>query len=169
MELFASAVGFKEYQDRTNALFDRVFTPCSGESVIVGRKPEEYATLREYTRLHGGMRFDHTIVFQVDEYWQAAEPITRSSKLLPKAAGDSLDVGYLSELTCDRHGNPHRVHDPYFVYQANERAEHREPKYHRFQLRGYGDDKEWSRRLSQSHLVPYFWDFGFLLLKRSAW
>jgi len=183
VRLYAETKAFEEYIDQENLLFQQLFTPVprNGETaanVIVGLPAAQYDTLRDFCNLQGDTRLDHTLVFQIDEFWAI-----RNNEALRN------QVFYLGAKTATRQGSPDRTVDPFRVFQrtANDSKQRGEPRrrHEYFALNGYLLDHPSSARNDHSERhsssdtgagpfwtvdrVPFMWDFGFLLCKEQAW
>jgi len=173
VHLFACAQKSSAYREQLNALFNRLFTPRSDQTdVVLGFAPGDYAALREYSHLVGGVQSQHTSVMQVDEYWH---PPLHAPAPTEDAGAPLLLDSYIQQATTDLEQRPHRIHDPHLEFQPTEKENKRfkddkQPRWFRhdfFQPEGYG--KDWSKELGNWHLVPFLWDFGFLLLRDKLW
>lgn len=164
--LFSSPERFPEYLATTGALFNRLFTPrIQGGDVVKGFKPADYVTLRAYSRLHGGVRQRHTLVLQVDEYWRPARVDVQEE------ASAEQTTCYLNQRSTDIGGKRHMIYDSFGVFdhapEGKQNHSDRLYKKNSFHIEGYPIN--YVEVLGRLNLIPYYWDFGFLLLHEPSW
>lgn len=72
--LYSETQAWEAYVAGLNALWTRVFAaPKVGDevpAVVVGEKGEHYETLRNVCGLYANTNIDHSLIVQVDEFWQ---------------------------------------------------------------------------------------------------
>jgi KaiC/GvpD/RAD55 family RecA-like ATPase len=146
-----------DYIREENNLFNRLFTPItrtpeSGEEqkisevaeVIKGVAPGQYDALRDFCNLQTDTLLDHTMLFQVDEFWASNRqpvgdlsrfprgPISRREGALYPLGGylDELTSGYSRSNTLQ----PDRIADPFGLFQGT-------PSKLKLQLAASGDSE----------------------------
>ena len=192
---YAETEAIKNYITLENRfLADRFLPPTHNasndiRSVIVGLEPADYDSLRDFAYLQTDTRLDHTLVFQVDEFWAMRAPDRR------KRAGAFQPLSnYLNAITAEFRNPPDAPTefdaddyepdpnvDPYALFQVR-KAELLKEKPPPEQLRrmhfyeGYLEDFSGSEKpdllASEHHSIdrfPFSWDFGFLLCQERAW
>lgn len=174
VHLFSGAEGFNEYAPQLEGIFKRVFTALPGTNVIIPEDHARYAELRDFCRLHGNIHCDHSVVFQVDEYWTETgggdldTSITRAESYLNQKTYDSVNQSkapplfdpYLSYTAVD--GIPSQNQYQYQKHDFFEPPDYLAPK----NPPNRQQSKKWRHKAGG---IPYQWDFGFLLLKRADW
>ncbi len=176
-----------------NVLFKELFVPNAGKTdIIVGFDPPHYESFREFCYLQRDTRLDHTLVFQVDEFWLTW--LTRQSKTR-RAGVLQRQWPYLNTTTVDKNGEPERAADAYYLFQntfddaahqkggPNKQAnagqtgpekECRRRDFYDNDRLGYGfkgEEIEQAERPYYEEIdrVPFFWDFTFLLCRENLW
>jgi hypothetical protein len=157
VRLFQETAAFENYINRENLAYDEAFKAAPGRSsVIVPQRTEEYQVLHEAWSLEDRRRLNHTLVFQVDEFWSMGRGALREQR------------HYLAAETVDGDGQPAKVADPFGLFQLSAEEVFAGPKRRRefFSTEGYAldcsDDSEIDR-------VPFTWDFGFLHCRERCW
>ena len=174
IRFYAENAAFNRYLDMEETRFIELFVPHKHEGqtarvVLFRYGPEEYSAMRDFCGLQRGTRLDHTLAFQVDEFWT----------LRPQRSGRSgafrIQWNYLTTPTW-ADGSRDELADPYAVFQPTRQM--RQGKLTRLDFydqkrvpyirdyRAEGNEKTLKTNLDR---VPFSWDFGFLLCKGSAW
>jgi KaiC/GvpD/RAD55 family RecA-like ATPase len=178
VRLYAETEQHKKHIDRVNRVFETIFTPVSGLAtdqfvlppaatahsaerprIVCPEEIGDYNRLQDFCHLHGGVKLDHTIVLQVDEFW-ANQNTLRSQ------------VPYLMTRTTDRLGNCDSVADPYGQYQTQPIVRRAKAPYRKrdfFDTRGYEIPADVAVNALDVDRVPFTWDFGFLALSEDSW
>lgn len=189
VQLFAESEPMLDYISEENEIFGRLFTPLptkdGAATVVVGVKSSQYNALHDFCNLQTNTLMDHTLVFQVDEFWATDGKAGRRSwkstqDLSSRREGALLPLGpYLFEETnsLGRTGEltPDRIADPYGLFKGipvDAPAEGRSKKSRQrrdFFSRSRGQLLEQSSDMSYVDRVPFAWDFGFLLCPESLW
>jgi KaiC len=191
VQLFAESDPVSDYIMEENEIFERLFTALPIKdgtgTVVAGVKSSQYSALHDFCNLQTNTLMNHTLVFQVDEFWatdgKAAPRSTKSKQdLFSRREGALLPLGpYLCEETYGqgRTGEwmPDRIVDPYGLFNgmpiiAPKPEENRDKK--SWQRRDYftrsrGQLQDRSGDMSHVDRVPFAWDFGFLLCPESLW
>jgi KaiC/GvpD/RAD55 family RecA-like ATPase len=170
IRFYAENEAFNRYLDMEESRFIELFVPHKREGqtspvVLFRYGPEDYSTMRDFCGLQRGTRLDHTLVFQVDEFWT----------LRPQRSGRSGAWNYLTTPTW-ANGSRDELADPYAVFQPTRQLQQgrltRLDFYDQTRVpyikdyRAKGNEKTLKTNLDR---VPFSWDFGFLLCKGSAW
>jgi len=199
VRLFAETPGSAKYFDQENAVLRELFTPVepngpiiismpgvgkAGNEGVVPAKPDgqfvmdeaaaAYENLRDFSYTQRDTRLDHTLIFQIDEFW--ALPHYEPRQLRP-------EWDYLRTPTVDAAGNRDEVEDPFGLFQPTQSGAAKK----RQDRRNQGLDTASggpSTRLDFFRLcslappdrqpefidrVPFTWDFGFLLGRKRPW
>lgn len=179
----------RAYIDLENRfLADRFVSPSyaletNSASVIVGVPPSGYDALRDFAYLQTDTRLEHTVVFQVDEFWGMRSPSRR------KRAGVFQPQGpYLNGITAeaprgatgaegrqpDSNVDPSQLfqqrsgdldleaHDPYKPLRRRDFFK----KYYESFSEKFEDPDHKEALIDR---VPFSWDFAFLLCREKAW
>lgn len=200
IRFYAESQAFKRYIDAEETTFAELFVPYKREGqaerpkVLFSYRAEDYNMMRDFCSLQRGTRLDHTLIFQVDEFWTVRQPKSgRSGAFRPQ-------WNYLTTPTWSKLSKRDAAVDPYALFQPTkeegQRAERRrddtgtEVKFTRldFYEERYAPYVSNYRRAALEKApeeppekakgaslkkdldrVPYSWDFGFLLCKGSAW
>lgn len=158
IRLYEETEDFQKYFQDLEFLFSSLFTPVPHlKGVISPVSSNDYAGLRDLCNLQVDSRLEHTLVFQTDEFWAVDEK---------KALRDQRPY-LLSEVTHD--GEPDRVTDPFSVFQPTERSTLPPTRIEQFLVPGLKLDKQNLSIKEKIPIVPFVWDFGFLLCKENAW
>lgn len=175
-----------KYIEDENVFFKELFVPKEGKhDIIVGFDPPTYESFREFCYLQRDTRLDHTLVFQVDEFWLTW--LNRQSKTR-KAGVLQHQWPYLDTTTVNKNGEPERAADAYYLFQETfsnsvkrkndgsarilERWERRRRDFYDDERLGYGYMVEGMRRkpnYEDMDRVPFMWDFAFLLCRENLW
>jgi KaiC/GvpD/RAD55 family RecA-like ATPase len=116
VRLFAETPAFKEYIREENITFNELFTPLESNresergQIIVGVPATEYDHFRDFCYLQRDTRLDHTLVFQVDEFWALRKPVGR------RTGAFRPQWSYLNAIT-NSNQEPDLAADPYEVFQ----------------------------------------------------
>jgi len=177
-------------------LTDRFVPPTHGTqtdlpSVIVGVPPQQYEALRDFAYLQTDTRLDHTLVFQVDEFWAMRAPDRRK-----RAGAFQPQSNYLNAITAEvgeetngtdqiapEDYEPDPNVDPYGLFQLRQADISGGPRrnlprklrrrhFYEAYYRDFPDYEQFDRRIQtgfQVDRVPFSWDFGFLLCQEKAW
>lgn len=157
--LYEETPAFRTYIDQENRLYQRVFAPLiqslegkHERDILIGIPTSEYDSLRDFCYVENEIRLDHTLVFQIDEFWAI-----RKNKAL-----QDLTL-YLTEPTYEDGKRAPGV-DPFSLFQptsnsAEAACSHQAclPVYKQL-MPGETADR-----------VPFVWDFGFLVCRERAW
>jgi KaiC/GvpD/RAD55 family RecA-like ATPase len=172
VRLWGSSPRFQKYLKHSNQLFREVFPSSvlgeSSDDVVKEVKREDYASLKALNNLQGDTRGDKTYVIQVDEFWAQQEgPLCPMTEYLYCAT------------TTDANGTtgPNRINDPYEFFQPTLEEEKAFAQRHQFftlpdnvlpDVR-YGYQADPAKNGRPLDCVPYMWEFGMLLLRKSLW
>ena len=194
--LFEESPAFQRYIQEENQQYCRLFSPVIQNSVsaepesnpvIVGVPALEHEKLKEFSYLQKDTRLDHTLVFGVDEFWYLRRPGFRWSgsfrqqwqylnAITAKDVGSENEQGdYKEDWERDESS------DPFSLFQKTRSSKGgsagkvvRRRNEFAFTKNGYKDeflndptDNESLETIVDR--VPFMWDFGFLLCKKSAW
>jgi KaiC/GvpD/RAD55 family RecA-like ATPase len=179
VRLYPGSETIIKYIEDENVLFKGLFTPSGDKSdIIVGFDPPRYEALREFCYLQRDTRLDHTLVFQLDEFWLTW--LSRQSRAR-RAGVLQRQWPYLNAVTVNENGEPDRAADAYYLFQetfaktrtnkiGNTQKEcHRRDFYDNERL-GYGfNDDELTKDGVEIDRVPFLWDFAFLLCRENLW
>ncbi|HJR07105.1 MAG TPA: ATPase domain-containing protein [Pyrinomonadaceae bacterium] len=148
-----------KYIEDENTFFKELFVPHAEKSdVIVGFDPPKYESFREFCYLQRDTRLDHTLVFQVDEFWLTW--LTRQSQARMAGILQRQWSSYLNAITVDANGEPDRAADAYYLFQKtfeqtkDAKPDMREP-YRRWNFYdnerlGYGFDKKRAEEIEKA-------------------
>jgi KaiC/GvpD/RAD55 family RecA-like ATPase len=163
VHLYEETGAFRTYIDQENRLYQKVFASTTMQAgqrreIIIGEPAAEYDSLRDLCYIENEIRLDHTLVFQVDEFWA-----TR-----PKNALREI-TSYLREATTAQGRRCPGV-DPFVLFQPTlesqpQASETRE----RFEAFPVHFPKNGTVPTGRVDRVPFTWDFGFLLCRTRAW
>jgi len=188
---YAETPAMEKYIETENSFLSEMFCsyahpaqPAGAQTVIFGMLPPGYSELRALAYLQRDTRLDHTLLFQVDEFWSIRSPGRH------KRAGAFQPLwSYLNAITAtpttsepknpnDYELNPNE--DPYDLFQLREedalpkrdskellRRDFYEKYYDDFP--DYGKFESEDKEKSLVDRVPFSWDFGFLLCREMAW
>lgn len=174
IRLFAETPSIQQYIETENRQYNELFTALkpakAGEQadVIVGVAGENYDQFKDFCHLQRDMRLDHTLIFQVDEFWELPQMEgRRASSALNLAA-------YLSRITTDP--NSASYVDPFEVFQHTKALPSPQPKSKEVKKRheffDYQDcplpDSNAGNRVVIDR-IPFTKDFGFLLCRGRLW
>jgi KaiC/GvpD/RAD55 family RecA-like ATPase len=164
VRLYAQSEQADAHFDELETMLGELFVPLPGQPIIRRMQNKEYDVLLS-SLLNSNARHDHTIVLQVDEFWAQSRAM---SPFYPVTT-------YLGEPT-NRAGKPQDFIDPYRVWQptldmkaAANTTDTRRGDF--FTVRGYRQVNWWEEdpQNDRPDRVPHTMDFGFLMLRRSAW
>jgi hypothetical protein len=163
VHLYEETSAIRKYIDQENRLYKKVFAltntqPTAQREVIIGVPAAEYESLQDFCYLNNEIRLDHTLVFQVDEFWAI-----RSNSALHDLSS------YMRESTSAQ-GQPCPGVDPFALFQPTlaSRPSGVESK-ERFQYFPVHFPPEWPSSSHRIDRIPFCWDFGFLLCRKRAW
>jgi hypothetical protein len=185
IRFYAESEAFHRYLDAEEVRFAELFVPYKRENqagsprVMFSYGPEGYDVMRDFCGLQRGTRLDHTLVFQLDEFWTGSRPRTgRTGAFRPQ-------WNYLTTPTWDAELKRDAVADPYGVYQPTQWHEQRKQwkgarKKELLRLDFYDGDhvpyvEQCKNTIKDESVksgidrIPLSWDFGFLLCKERAW
>ncbi len=188
VHLYAGSQTAQTYIEDIRFLFEKMTNASEqSPSVICDEDPGNYERLREFTELQGVARYPYTLVLQVDEFWSRSH----SMQLQDQHAfldAETSEVSYRRDnssgsFVVDKVYN-YITDDPFHLFQPTE-AMHvaniaslegsEEPLQTKtlrrsdfFSTTGY-DLPELLKREPHVQKVPYAWDFGFLMVNRTAW
>ena len=130
-----------------------------------------YDQLRDFSYTQRDTRLDHTLVFQIDEFWAIPdyEPIELRSQW-----------SYLSAQTVKKDGSRDRMIDPFGLFQPVRHGETVSEGRRRIDFYTPREYKALAKMLRMApskepddapyvDRVPYTWDFGFLLCRKRSW
>jgi hypothetical protein len=175
VRLYAETGAFKRYINEENTRYRELFQPVARQSdappnvitnVITSMDPEENEALRDFCYLQRDTRLEHTLVFQVDEFWALRRPGMR------RAGAFAPQDTYLNSVTTEA-GRINRAVDPFGVFQParHEKPQRPQSRRHFFRNSGYQNkDLTGDPALDNSiDRIPFIWDFGFLLCRSNLW
>ena len=198
VQLFSQAPGFREYVSHKNRLMASLFHPPHNQSeIIITQDPDRYAALRDFALYAGEIHRDDTTILQVDEYWPA-EPLdggkigTESSL---REDGYLQKRTFRSSASAEdkvRHNDPYGTYIPTDPMRASRPGETWRKKdfFNVPDIAIFGDRTDdigsadgespdqargaklagWDAEAAANpEFVPFFWDFGFLLLREEEW
>jgi KaiC/GvpD/RAD55 family RecA-like ATPase len=179
VRLYPGTKTMSKYIETENIFFKELFAPNAGRSdIIIGFDPPRYEALRQFCYLQRDTRLDHTLVFQVDEFWLTW--LTRQSRTR-KAGVLQHQWPYLNAVTVDENGEPEPAADAYYLFQKTFEQSHT-PKAKNaetarpYSRRDFYDNKRLGYGFDTSEIeeteidrVPFCWDFSFLLCKEDLW
>jgi KaiC/GvpD/RAD55 family RecA-like ATPase len=181
IRFYAESKAFKRYLEAEEVTFAELFVPYKREGqtdkakVLFPYGTEDYNLMRDFSSLQRGTRLDHTLVFQIDEFWRLRRPKAgRIGAFRPQ-------WDYLTTPTWENSTDSRRdaVADPYAIFQPV-KGEVDELKGKVSRLDFYDEKNvpyvvDYKDTDNETHLkkeldrVPFSWDFGFLLCKANAW
>ncbi|MBV9924344.1 MAG: hypothetical protein JOZ96_04820 [Acidobacteria bacterium] len=191
VRLFTSSRTLGRYIEEENVFFKEMFVPNAPRTdVIVGFDPPDYEALREFCYLQRDTRLNHTLVFQVDEFW-----LTWLTRLSRSRKSNVLQRQwqYLDTVTVDGNGQPDPAADAYHLFQETQpydpppdeggvRGGQSPESARRGELRrrDFYDDERLEYGFGQAarkdaadfeevDRVPFLWDFAFLLCRENLW
>jgi KaiC/GvpD/RAD55 family RecA-like ATPase len=197
VRLYSETSPTSEYIREQNEILGQLFNSCnmscsdtaSEPKIIIGVEPSprQYDSFRDFCNLQTHTLLNHTLLFQVDEFWATSRTVPRSVSQFPRGPvsrreGSLYPLGhYLVEDTSARAQNgkliPDLVVDPFGVFQGHPivREGQVDPdgpwqRRHYFTRSSQGRPRDLhSSDLANIDRVPYTWDFGFLLCPSSMW
>jgi KaiC/GvpD/RAD55 family RecA-like ATPase len=203
--LFEEMSAFKAYIDEENLRYGSLFMPLWASQpggtgkVIVGVPSNNYDEYRDACYLQRDTRLDHTLVFQVDEFWvmPTAPGLRRAGTFRPQWKYLNATTGEKSEeeKPAGEKWKREWAVDPFrFFQKTSVDGEHRKEgggsrgdgkHRRRYEFVYHGYQPELDERLDEAlekepaeeiqklkesvDRVPFMWDFGFLLCKVRAW
>lgn len=203
--LFEETPAFKAYIDEENLRYGSLFMPLwtsqpgGTGKVIVGIPSNNYDEYRDACYLQRDTRLDHTLVFQVDEFWvmPTSPGLRRAGTFRPQWKYLNATTGEKSEEEKPSGEKWKRewAVDPFRLFQkttarGGRRAQGEEGRKNdkhrrRYEFVYHGYQPELDERLDNKldarggeevqklkesvDRVPFMWDFGFLLCKVRAW
>jgi KaiC/GvpD/RAD55 family RecA-like ATPase len=190
--LYAETGPMSDYITEENRIFGQLFTPIgpeSGGKVIIGVEAGQYNALRDFCNLQPDTLLNHTMVFQVDEFWATdRSPVGEITRLargpISRREGALYPLGpYLTEETCmpaePRRPVPDRIADPFGVFYGEPAVVKKEAgrqsgspwqRRHYFARSSQGISSDLDKAtVARIDRVPFSWDFGFLLCPESMW
>jgi hypothetical protein len=188
VRLYPGTKTLVRYIEEENVFFKEMFMPNVPKTdIIVGFDPPSYESLREFCYLQRDTRLDHTLVFQVDEFWLTW--LTRHSRTR-KGGVLQRQWPYLNTVTVDRNGEPDPAADAYHLFQETfddmasrvnnpeeksgaartERSrECRRRNFYDDERLAYGFNSSDTSAFDELDRVPFLWDFAFLLCREDLW
>jgi len=190
VRLYTGSRALVKYIEEEDVFFKELFVPnVPKANIIVGFDPPNYESFREFCYLQRDTRLDHTLVFQVDEFWLTW--LTRQSRTR-KGGVLQRQWPYLDTVTVDRNGEPDPAADAYHLFQEtfNDMTSHDAgPDKSGAAAAGYVHSRECRRRdfydderleygfggnhgptdFEEVDRVPFHWDFAFLLCRENLW
>jgi len=95
VHLYAETPAWQEYISYLDHLWKRVFTPPGSDqplrTVVTAEQSEDYELLREICELHSNTSLDHSLIIQVDEFWQHRDAFRSQTDYLMHSIDSSLD------------------------------------------------------------------------------
>ena len=88
VRLYAETKSTADYIKEVNEILGRLFTPLSTigpSSRIIFEEPGQYDALRDFCNLQTHTFLDHTMMFQVDEFWASSRHSSEERSLFPRA------------------------------------------------------------------------------------
>jgi KaiC/GvpD/RAD55 family RecA-like ATPase len=178
VHLYAETPAMESYITTENMFLNEMFDAWSSRAlsdtpaVLTGVPSSNYNELRDFVYLQRDTRLDHTLVFQVDEFWTIRAPTRRR-----RAGAFQPQFSYLNAITADQTGKPDADVDPYKLFQRHQNDKVSRPLRRRdFYKRYFKDfpvsEADWTDQDRDEKLidrVPFIWDFGFLLCRAQAW
>ncbi len=175
----ASTPAFEKYLETEERNFSEFFTPYKREGqegnarTLFPYIKNEYQAMHDFAVMQRGTRLDHTLIFQVDEFWTLRSPVYgRTGAFRPQ-------LDYLTTPTWHKEDGRDPIADPYGVFQplpAEEKKEVEKKEYkrsdaYRDELSKYIESYIWNDNEQKIGLdrIPFAWDFGFLLCKGRDW
>jgi len=159
---------FRAYIEKENLFYRSLFAPAThrtgtARDIMISRSGADYESLQDFCYLDNHVRLDHTLVFEVDEFW-AIRP-----------ANALADVSsYLHERTTANRSRSSGG-DPFGLFQpslapSEEKIESR-ARYECFPRYFSTEDQRPKVTPSEDRIdrVPFSWDFGFLVCRKRAW
>lgn len=190
VRLYAETTGAQEYIRQENDIFGKLFTPITDKervgSVIVGTEASDYDALQDFCNLQTDTLLNHTLIFQVDEFWAIAREAKTDVATFPRGPvarkeGGLYPLGpYLLEQTCAPNDSGEylqdRVSDPFGIFQGIPAIVKEPIRGVRWERRHYFTrssralclDSD-AQQIARIDRVPFTWDFGFLLCPKSMW
>ena len=151
VRMYMQTAAFEEYLKKENEVWRNIFQPVAGNEVLVGVPASDYDILHDLVALQQHTRIEHTLIFQVDDFWKfrGRDELRLRNKYLFK---DEV-----------------RTVDPFEVFDGV--TGEKPVRANGFSVFGYDLDppnpsEEDKRQIDR---IPFLWDFGFLLCKRLAW
>lgn len=183
IRFYAESQAFKRYLEAEEVTFAELFVPYQRDGqtdkakVLFYYGTEDYNVMRDFSSLQRGTRLDHTLIFQIDEFWTLRRP--RSGRI----GAFRPQWEYLTTPTWDYHSKRDAVADPYAIFQPTkeELDKPREEVERKVRRLDFYDKKnvpyvvDYKVAENEATLkkdldrIPFSWDFGFLLCKGSAW
>jgi hypothetical protein len=156
-----------EFVRQVTELFSQVFsTEPIGEQHVRFEPIERYNDFWAFVRLVGDTKLDHTLIMQIDEFWSLNE----SSSLSDLSDYWSAITARVSRQASQTVVEKDADNDPNGLFQPFN-AQQEEWSRKSFFIRsdpaiegGAAEKGDAARRL-----IPYHWDFGFLLARRDRW
>jgi len=192
IRLYAETDAFADYIADMNRLLQDFFIPAAFPyepnncSIVTGMKPHEYRYLHDFCNLQSEHSLDHTLILAVDEFWVLPQRTITSS--IHAAHPLRKEREYL-ETNLDLFGNePRRMYRGFRRRLGKEQtateiqnrdgmSRGRRVDYFRLPSYRLTEDKaEGINGKPEEELVvdvidriPFAWDFGFLMCRKSAW
>ena len=182
--LFEELPAFESYIEQENLRYSDLFTPLpttgwgNPGKIIASVPGNDYDKFRDRCYLQRDTRLDHTLVFQVDEFWMVPPPgLRRAGTYRPQWA-------YLNAATAVKKSEEEWERewavDPFRLFQRTALDEEEDGNrvkvgtWHRrrkeFVCHGYRIDEDMSDGAKEAvDRVPFMWDFGFLLCRAALW
>ena len=158
IRLYQETPAFETYIKRENLLFQELFVPAVGQSlVLVGYSAEKYDSLRDSSTLGTRRQLNHTLIFQVDEYWALDRGALRQQN------------SYLDAVTIDFKSSWDKAVDPLCLFQPSRISPiERHSRRDFFRLSDHGMPQH-GAPFNKIDRLPFAWDFGFLLCRERCW
>lgn len=167
-------------------------------SLVIGMKSNEYRYLHDFCNLQSEHSLDHTLVMAIDEFWAVHSPYQNASGGITRPASPLRNEREYLEADLEQFGNEPRQlfrglrnllpGDRYsgqgsYNKDMTNAARGRRVDY--FRLPAYGlteaqprkarrkkdpnQAQDLDRVLQEIDRIPFAWDFGFLMCRKSAW
>lgn len=160
VRLFRETPAFEQYINHENLVFGELFKAApTRHTVIVGQPLDEYDALRDFCSLASQRHLNHTLVFQVDEFWGMQRGGLRSQ------------CEYLEGTSVDADGKPAADVDSLVLFRKSEAGRIKKTPIRRsnfFAPKGYNLGTNPKERQAVDR-IPFTWDFGFLLCRENCW
>jgi len=172
VRMFSETEAFDKYIESENHLLNELFLPRNpstpGGSVITKVPASQYESLRDFCNLKAGTNSEHTLILQVDEFWDPPEGAFRTQK------------GYLIDpIIASLNKSPDHEEDPMSIFKSSETSgeelklrrklakvskDEKAAKSNEFSRSDFFVMKGRARGQQDPDRVPFMWDYGFLLL-----
>lgn len=193
VRLYAKTPAFESYMAHLTQLLGESFQPIPQQPLVVSDTMKEYERLRQFTNVQSETRLDHTLIFEIDEFW-----LQRPARTTLQPLDDYLNavtchysVGTKNESDEDRakrikdvkerlFQDQCEIADPFQVFRGRPSPDFksnssidevcRRQFFHRrgYDIENFRTGKD-GRRPYRLDRVPFMWDFGFVACLESLW